>query len=317
MAGLAVTVVSPRHGSSLRGKLDALGYGFFVPIFFIHAGATLDLGAVFDSTESLILVPALLLVASGKAHSFVAGTGSGLGDSSRIGRWFAAQRESLPRPRSRSDCGRPGCDRRRLARRPVAHGFVDHRACPLMFSTIAGRAPDQEDGHTLIVGGGDLARTLVERLMAGGRRVVVLDRAPDASTKWGAVGVEGVVGDPLDALTLISIRLLQTEVAVVVDFDDPEQVVDYTRSMRRIHPTLRVVTWTSDVDSQFEHMDIEPIRCPTLRPWPSKKPSCVLDCTLPAATRSPDSWKLKCSIESSIARRSWRSILKVMYVSLS
>ena len=27
--------------------------------------------------------------------------------------------------------------------------------------------------------------------------------------------------------------------------------------MRRIHPTLRVVTWTSDIDSQFEHMDIE------------------------------------------------------------
>lgn len=258
VAGLAVTVVSPRHGSSLRGKLDALGYGFFVPIFFIHAGATLDLGAVFDSAESLILVPALLLVAFGAklvpsllglvpAWGIRPGLAGGSLLSANLSLVLAAG--AIAADLGVIDDGLHGA--------LLLMALLTTVLAPLMFSTIAGRAPDQEDGHTLIVGGGDLARTLVERLMAGGRQVVVLDRTPDAATKWGAVGVEGVVGDPLDALTLISVRLLQTEVAVVVDFDDPEQVVDYTRSMRRIHPTLRVVTWTSDVDSQFEHMDIE------------------------------------------------------------
>ena len=63
MAGLAATIISPRHGSIVRVKLDALGYGFFVPIFFIHAGATLDLGAVFDSWDAFLLAPLLLAIA--------------------------------------------------------------------------------------------------------------------------------------------------------------------------------------------------------------------------------------------------------------
>ena len=40
LAGLALTILSPKHGSSMRVKLDAMGYGFFVPIFFITAGAS-------------------------------------------------------------------------------------------------------------------------------------------------------------------------------------------------------------------------------------------------------------------------------------
>ena len=258
MAGLAVTVVSPQHGSSLRGKLDALGYGFFVPIFFIHAGATLELGAVFDSVDSLILVPALLVVAflSKMIPSLLAlapawGLRSGLAGGSLLGANLSLV----------------------LAAGAIAHhlGLIDsglHGAlllmallttvfAPLLFSAIAGRTPEQEDGHTLIVGGGELAETLAARLMAGGRRVIVLDRDPNAAVRWAPLGVESVVGDPLDALTLISVRLLQTDVAVIVDSDDPDLIVDYTRSMRRVHPTLRVVTWVSEPDSQFDHLEVE------------------------------------------------------------
>ena len=258
VAGLAVTVVSPRHGSSLRGKLEALGYGFFVPIFFIHAGATLDLGAVFDSADSLLLVPVLLLVAFGAKMlpSLIAlvpawGIRPGLAGGSLL-----SANLSLV-----------------LAAGAIAHdlGVIDevlHGAlllmallttviAPLLFSTIAGREPDQSYGHTLIIGGGDLAKTLVERLMAGGRRIIVLDRDPNAAARWSALGAEGIVGDPSDALILIRARLLQADAAVIVDFDDAQQVIDYTRSMRRIHPTLRVVTWVSEPDSQFDHLDVE------------------------------------------------------------
>ncbi|MXX31860.1 MAG: hypothetical protein F4066_01820 [Chloroflexi bacterium] len=258
VAGLAVTVVSPRHGSALRGKLDALGYGFFVPIFFIHAGATLDLGAVFDSAESLILVPALLLVAFGAkmlpsliglapAWGVRPGLAGGSLLSANLSLVLAAG--AIAADLGVIDDGLHGA--------LLLMALLTTVLAPPMFSTIAGRTPEQEDGHTLIVGGGDLARTLAERLMAGGRRVIVLDRDPEASTKWSSLGVEGVVGDPLDALTLISVRLLQTDVAVIVDFDEPDQVIGYTQSMRRIHPTLRVVTWVSEPDIQFEQIDVE------------------------------------------------------------
>ena len=258
VAGLAVTVVSPRHGSSLRGKLDALGYGFFVPIFFIHAGATLDLGAVFDSADSLILVPVLLLVAFGAklapsllglvpAWGFRPGLAGGSLLSANLSLVLAAG--AIAADLALIDDGLHGA--------LLLMALLTTVLAPLLFSTIAGRAPEQEDGHTLVVGGGNLAATLADRLMAGGRRVIVLDRDPNAAERWRPRGIESVVGDPLDALTLISVRLLQTEVAVIVDEERTDLVADYTRSMRRIHPTLRVVTWVSDRDTELEHLGIE------------------------------------------------------------
>ncbi len=258
VAGLAVTVVSPRHGSALRGKLDALGYGFFVPIFFIYAGATLDLGAVFDSLDSLILVPILLFVAFvtkvapallGLAPAW--GIRQGLAGGSLLSANLSLV---LAAGAIAADLGLIDED---LHGALLLMALLTTVLAPLAFSTLAGRAPEQEDGHTLIVGGGALALTLAERLMAAGRRVVALDRDPDAATRWRSIGVDSVAGDPLDPLALVKVRLLQAEVAVIIDVDQPEQVIDYARSMRRIHPALRIVTWSTEPASQFEQLDIE------------------------------------------------------------
>lgn len=258
VAGLAVTVVSPRHGSSLRGKLDALGYGFFVPIFFIHAGATLHLGEVFNSVDSLILVPVLLLVAFGAklapalislvpAWGVRPGLAGGSLLSANLSLVLAAG--AIAADLGIIDEGLHGA--------LLLMALLTTMIAPLMFSSIGGRAPAPEDGHTLIVGGGELARTLAGRLMAAGRRVIVLDRDPDATARWGALGVESVVGDPLDSLTLISVRVLHTDVAVIVDEERTAYVAEYTQSMRRIHPTLRVVTWVSEANAQLEQLGVE------------------------------------------------------------
>ena len=258
MAGLAVTVVSPRHGSSLRHKLDALGYGFFVPIFFIHAGATLDLGAVFDSVDSLILVPALLIVAfvSKVAPSIIAlapawGLRPGLAGGSLLGANLSLvlAAGAIAADLGLIDSGLHGA--------LLLMALLTTVFAPLMFALIAGRAPPREGGHILIVGGGSLAATLAERLMAAGRAVIALDPDPASAPRWRARGVESVVGDPLDAEALSAAALAQTEAAVIVDFDHPDQVIEYTRSMRRIQPNLRVVTWVSEPDPQLDQLEIE------------------------------------------------------------
>ncbi len=295
MAGLAVTVVSPRHGSSLRGKLDALGYGFFVPIFFIHAGATLDLGAVFDSVDSLILVPALLIVAflSKMVPSILAlvpawGVRSGLAGGSLLGANLSLvlAAGAIAADLGLIDGGLHGA--------LLLMALLTTVFAPLLFSAIAGRSPQREDGHILIVGGGNLAETLAERLMAAGRGVIVLDSDPDATPRWQARGVESVVGDPLDALTLISVRLLNAEVAVIVDFEHSDQVVDYTRSMRRIHPSLRVVTWVSEADAQLDHLEIEAYSVSDVTALALEE--AVLRPALHAARNDPDSGLVEVSM---------------------
>jgi Trk K+ transport system NAD-binding subunit len=63
LAGVIVSMSSPGHGSPLREKLDAIGYGFFIPIFFISVGAEFDLEALLASPSALLLVPILIIAA--------------------------------------------------------------------------------------------------------------------------------------------------------------------------------------------------------------------------------------------------------------
>ncbi|MGZ4597841.1 MAG: cation:proton antiporter [Actinomycetes bacterium] len=62
LAGVVVSVVD-RDSSShprFRTKLDAIGFGFLVPIFFVSSGVRLDLQGLLDSPSALLRVPVFL-----------------------------------------------------------------------------------------------------------------------------------------------------------------------------------------------------------------------------------------------------------------
>ena len=63
LAGAVVGSVD-RDASShphFRTKLEAIGYGFLVPVFFVASGIRLDLGGLVSYPGALLLVPVLLL----------------------------------------------------------------------------------------------------------------------------------------------------------------------------------------------------------------------------------------------------------------
>lgn len=64
MAGAILTLLDRdrmmRH-PQLRGKLDAVGFGVFIPVFFVTSGIELELGALFGGGGAVLLVPVLLL----------------------------------------------------------------------------------------------------------------------------------------------------------------------------------------------------------------------------------------------------------------
>jgi Kef-type K+ transport system membrane component KefB len=63
LAGAVISSLSQKEGTNLRAKLDTIGYGFFVPVFFITVGASFDLDALRSSRDNLIQIPLLILVA--------------------------------------------------------------------------------------------------------------------------------------------------------------------------------------------------------------------------------------------------------------
>ncbi|MFC1657098.1 monovalent cation:proton antiporter family protein [Candidatus Moduliflexota bacterium] len=61
LAGVLISLLSQQDRTQfLRLKVDAIGFGFFIPIFFIMVGVRFDLPALLSSPPALFLVPLLL-----------------------------------------------------------------------------------------------------------------------------------------------------------------------------------------------------------------------------------------------------------------
>lgn len=59
LAGMVMKLLEPT--ASTRDKLTSIGYGFFIPIFFVMTGANLNLRTLFANPKSLMLVPVLVI----------------------------------------------------------------------------------------------------------------------------------------------------------------------------------------------------------------------------------------------------------------
>jgi Kef-type K+ transport system membrane component KefB len=65
VAGLVLRQWSPAHVHSLEEKLDAVGYGFFIPVFFVSSGMALDVDSIAEAPLRLLVFFLLLLVIRG------------------------------------------------------------------------------------------------------------------------------------------------------------------------------------------------------------------------------------------------------------
>lgn len=65
LAGIVLRRWAPGDAESLEGKLDAIGYGFFIPVFFVWSGMNLDVASIAESPARLPVFLLLLLVIRG------------------------------------------------------------------------------------------------------------------------------------------------------------------------------------------------------------------------------------------------------------
>ena len=71
LAGVVLRRWAPAELHAFEGKLDAIGYGFFIPVFFVSAGMGVDLQSILDAPARLLVFLALLLVVRGLPVLFV------------------------------------------------------------------------------------------------------------------------------------------------------------------------------------------------------------------------------------------------------
>ena len=65
LAGVVLRRWAPGDVHSLEAKLDAVGYGFFIPVFFVTSGMSLDLQSIIKSPRRLVVFFVLFLAVRG------------------------------------------------------------------------------------------------------------------------------------------------------------------------------------------------------------------------------------------------------------
>jgi Kef-type K+ transport system membrane component KefB len=71
LAGIVLRRWAPGDAHALEGKLDAIGYGFFIPLFFVASGMGLDIRSIAEAPLRLLAFFLLLLVVRGVPALFL------------------------------------------------------------------------------------------------------------------------------------------------------------------------------------------------------------------------------------------------------
>jgi Kef-type K+ transport system membrane component KefB len=85
---LAMRDAAPADREAVDSKVEAVAFGFLVPLFFLYTGITFDMDALLSSPAHLLLVPVVLvalLVVRGVPASFAAAPGSSARDRVALG----------------------------------------------------------------------------------------------------------------------------------------------------------------------------------------------------------------------------------------
>jgi len=219
MAGVIVSLVAGPEESMLREKLDALGYGFFIPIFFISVGCRFDLGAMLGSSQGLVLFPLLLAAAYAVklvpalvyrlAFSWRESIAGGFLLSSRLSLIIAASALALDQ----------GLISDAVNANIILVAMVTCTLSPVLFSQVAPKIPETERRGYIVVGLNQLTGPLVERLIRDGEEVILVGRPEDKSTAPVFPGVTPHFGDPTDEKFLENLGAGRAASLVAAMFD--------------------------------------------------------------------------------------------------
>jgi Kef-type K+ transport system membrane component KefB/Trk K+ transport system NAD-binding subunit len=257
LAGLALTILSPKHGSSMRVKLDAMGYGFFVPIFFITAGASIDIDAIFAETGTLLLVPAFVAVAIvakvvpvwlvlWPVYGFRRALAAGVLISTNLSLILAAGAIALEL--DLIDDAVNGA--------LIVVALITTAVAPPVFSRLLGPPADDAVSRAILTGAGDTGAEIARRLRAAGMEVTAIDTDEAALRGLAEVGCQTIVGDATDRLVLAQADLDGAEAAVIA-VTDRERTVEVARGLREANNGLRIVTWVAEPDPRLEALEVD------------------------------------------------------------
>ena len=260
IAGAMLSLITTREDMEAMHQLEAVGFGFFIPIFFIMVGATFNLGVLLGSPSSLLLLPFLVLAAFlvklapallfRLQFTWRETLSAGFLLSSRLSLIIAASAIGLEL----------GIINDSVNSMIILVAIVTVTVAPLLFNRIAPR-PAAAATHPMIVFGADrLGIQVAEQLLGHHEHVVIVDADANlvARAKQSkSSGIDVLQAGIDDENNQLSTRLDQADAVVVTtaDTDLNSHICHVARTRYGINHIVTLVTDTSRL-AEFENLNV-------------------------------------------------------------
>lgn len=260
LSGILLSMFLHKGRSLLLIKLDGMGYGFFIPVFFIMVGVTFDPTALKEFQLTLvpflfILLFLLLAVKVVPGIFFVRHFGqrkslsAGFLLSSRLSLIIAAAAIGL-------DMGviSPGINASFIIM-AILTSFMG----PVIYDYLNRQESQPEDG-TIIVGGSSKGVLLTRRLNIHGKATVIIEKEENRYKEICAKGLKACLGDGLDPQIYVKLKLRPSNY-IVVDTGSEEMNVKICEMLARIFGHEKIISMANrnQIEQQLKRLNVHSV----------------------------------------------------------
>lgn len=204
LGGVLASLISEPEDEKIRHKLDAIGFGFFVPLFFVYVGVQFDLHAFLTNPDAWLLLPILLVAAFlikvvsalvfKLAYSWREALSSGMLLSSRLSLIIAASAIGV----------RLGAITESTNAAIILVAALTAMAAPMGFNTLMASPEEIKKRVKLIFGDSDLALQVGKNLSAHGDNILFLEADAAAAKRIEDQGFTVLLWEPQETLQPLS-----------------------------------------------------------------------------------------------------------------
>jgi Kef-type K+ transport system membrane component KefB len=258
LSGLLMSFFMNKERSILIIKLEGMGFGFFIPVFFIMVGATFNPGSLLEYQKSLYVflvllvilfyavkvIPSLIWVKKfGKRLAMAAGFLL----AAHLGLVIAASSVGL-----KLGAITPGANASFIIM--VA---ITAFGSPFLYNHVNKKKSFSEE-QTIIVGGSSVGVLLARRLKILGRSSVIIEINPERYLEIRKNGVEIFPGDGLEKATYEKINL-KPNCFVVVLTGNEQKDLDICELLRKefLHERIISIPGNSRIEKQMLNLGVQ------------------------------------------------------------
>ena len=262
LAGLLLSVFLYKTRSLLLIKLDGMGYGFFIPIFFIMVGAQFNASDLKDLDTSLIPFLGLLLAALYLVKiipSFIwykygirKVAAGGILLASRLSLIIAASKIGLD-----LEIITPGINACFIVMAVITCLFS-----PTFYNLINPRSVF-DVGKTIVIGGSSTGVLLLRRLKMHARAAVIIEKNKKRYNEILSKGLDAYHGNGLDPTIYKKVKLSPSNYVVVITDSDKDNI-EISRLLREEFGHEKIISrsGTSKIELELLRLGVDIIDTP-------------------------------------------------------